>query len=258
MKGHLKERSPGHWAIILDTRDAETGARRRKWHSFTGTKRQAQLECSRLITELSGGAYVEPAKTTVREFLDHWLDHMRSQVAPRTHERYGEIARKNLVPFLGNVILSKLQPAQISAAYAKALERGRRDGTGGLSPRSVHHMHRILRQALGHAVRWQVLARNPADAVKPPKVEREKLQTYDMAQTADLIDAMRGTRMLVPVILAVLCGRGGARSPRCAGAQSSSTMHSLPSSRVPSRRRQACATRSLRADAPGPWHYLRP
>ena len=28
-------------------RDPETGERRRKWHSFTGTKRGAQIECSR-------------------------------------------------------------------------------------------------------------------------------------------------------------------------------------------------------------------
>lgn len=39
MKGHLKERSPGHWAIILDVPDPRTGKRRRKWHSFKGTKR---------------------------------------------------------------------------------------------------------------------------------------------------------------------------------------------------------------------------
>ena len=25
MKGHLRERSPGHWAIILDARDPHTG-----------------------------------------------------------------------------------------------------------------------------------------------------------------------------------------------------------------------------------------
>jgi hypothetical protein len=55
MKGHIRERSPGHWAIVLDLRDAETGKRKRKWHSFKGTKRQAQTECSRLITEMSRG-----------------------------------------------------------------------------------------------------------------------------------------------------------------------------------------------------------
>jgi hypothetical protein len=34
MKGHIRERSPGHWAIILDIPDPQTGKRRRKWHSF--------------------------------------------------------------------------------------------------------------------------------------------------------------------------------------------------------------------------------
>jgi hypothetical protein len=31
MKGHIRERSPGHWAIVLDTQDASSGQRRRKW-----------------------------------------------------------------------------------------------------------------------------------------------------------------------------------------------------------------------------------
>ena len=65
MKGHIRERSSGHWAIILDTRDPATGKRRRKWHSFKGTKRQAQVECARLISEMQRGTYVEPSKTTV-------------------------------------------------------------------------------------------------------------------------------------------------------------------------------------------------
>jgi hypothetical protein len=40
MKGSIRERSPGRWAIILDVPDPATGERRRKWHSFKGTKRQ--------------------------------------------------------------------------------------------------------------------------------------------------------------------------------------------------------------------------
>ncbi len=56
------------------------------------------------------------------------------------------------------------------------------------------------------AVRWQMLARNPVDAVDPPKIERAAMTTYDLAQTADLIDVMRGTRMTITVVLAVLCG----------------------------------------------------
>src|ERR1700722_17614341 len=108
MKGHLVERSPGHWAIILDQRDPRTGKRKRKWHSFKGTKRQAQTECSRLITEMESGEYVEPSKLTLADFFDRWLDHIKPNVTPKTHERYFDLLKKNLAPLLGAKILSKL------------------------------------------------------------------------------------------------------------------------------------------------------
>src|SRR5262244_1615132 len=204
MKGHIRERSPGHWAIVIDV--PQDGKRKQRWHSFKGTKRQAQIECARLIAELQNGTAVEPSRLTVSDFLERWIEHMQGQVSPRSHERYAEIARKNLAPLLGGLALTKLQPAQISQAYAKALASGRRDGTGGLSACTVTHMHRVLREALQQAIRWQLLARNPADVVKPPKVERSAMTTYDLTQTAELIEALRGTRILVPVMLAVLCG----------------------------------------------------
>jgi hypothetical protein len=158
MKGHIRERSPGHWAIILDVRDPVTDKRRRKWHSFAGTKRQAQIECARLISAVSGGAYIEPARLTLGQFLERWLEHVKPQVSLRTHERYGEIVRKNINPVLGAVILTKLRPMQISDAYAKALGSGRRDGRGGLAPSTVRYMHVILKAAIAQAVRWQMLA----------------------------------------------------------------------------------------------------
>jgi integrase len=206
MKGHIRERSAGHWAIVLEVRDPASGKRKRRWHSFAGTKRAAQNECARLISEIQRGTYLEPNKTTVTQFLDHWLNDIKSRVTPRTHERYVEIVEKNLVPALGAVLVARLQPMQISGAYAKALSSGRRDGKGGLSPSTVRYMHVILKAAMGQAVRWQILARNPVDAVDPPKIERSAMTTYDLAQTAELIDTTRGTRMTVTVMLAVLCG----------------------------------------------------
>jgi hypothetical protein len=47
MKGHIRERSPGHWAIIIDLRDPSTGKQKRKWHSFRGSEREALAECTR-------------------------------------------------------------------------------------------------------------------------------------------------------------------------------------------------------------------
>lgn len=180
MKGHIRERSPGRWAIVLDTHDPASGNRRRKWHSFSGTKQQAQVECARLISEMRGGTYIEPSKITIAQHMERWLDHIKSQISPRTHERYGEIVRKNIIPPLGAVFITKLRPAQISDAYAKALASGRVDGKGGLAPTTVVYMHRLIKHALAQAVRWELLTRNPVDAVSPPKIERKTLTTFDM------------------------------------------------------------------------------
>jgi integrase len=209
MKGHIRERSPGHWAIILDVQDAATGKRRRKWHSFKGTKRQAHEECARLVAAMKAGAYVEPSKMTLAEFFDRWLAHIKPNVSPRTLERYEEIAKKNLVPLLGALPITKLRPIDISQAYAAALTSGRRRGDGGLSARTVHHMHRVLSQALKQAVRWDLLLRSPCDRLEKkdrPKVEKKPVATIDAAETVKAISAARDRRLFVPILLGSMCG----------------------------------------------------
>lgn len=208
MKGHIRERSPGKWAIVLDVGeiDPKTGKKKRKWHSFTGTKRQAQAECARLITEITTGRYVEPTKQTVAEYLTEWLGFIKPSVSAKTHERYTEICDKSLGPLIGDVVLAKLKTDRIDAAFGKALTEGRRKGQGGLSPRTVHHMRRVLIKALSQAVTWERLSRNPATATTPPKVERTKMLAYDPDQSAVLIEAFRPTRMFMAMMLAVTCG----------------------------------------------------
>jgi integrase len=205
MKGHLRERSPGHWAIVIDVRDPQTGKRKRKWHSFKGTKREAQRECANLIAYFGNGA-LDPSRETLAAFLGRWLDHIKPRVAPRTHERYGEIIRTYLSPALGTTQLTKLQPIAISSAYAAMLSNGRRKGSGGLSPRSVGHCHRILSQALRQAVRWRLLPRNPCDDVDPPRVERATMNVWDVATMAEALERARPFRIFTPMMLAGMLG----------------------------------------------------
>jgi hypothetical protein len=43
MKGHIRKRG-NSWAIVIDVRDPVSGERKRRWHSFKGGKRDAELE----------------------------------------------------------------------------------------------------------------------------------------------------------------------------------------------------------------------
>jgi integrase len=119
-------------------------------------------------------------------------------VAPKTVERYTGLIRANIVPAIGTVRLSKLQPITISAAYSAALAH--------LAPRTVQHMHRCLSQALKQAVRWRPLPRNPCDDCDPPRVERRDMKVWDVETISTALELSRSWRVHIPVVLAALCG----------------------------------------------------
>jgi integrase len=198
MKGHIRERSPGHYAIVIDVRDPQTGKRKRRWHSFRGTKRQAQIECARLIAELQNGNTIEPSKITVAQYLARWLDHVATQVSPSSHATYTTMMRAYVVPPIGSIRLGKLRPADIANLYATTLH--------SLAPKSIALLHRVLSQALRQAVRWQLLPSNPAAAVTPPRIERRQMKTLNADAALALIEAARPADLFMPVLLAVMTG----------------------------------------------------
>jgi integrase len=69
----------------------------------------------------------------------------------------------------------------------------------------MHH-HRVLREALHQAIKWQTLGRNVADAVEPPRPERKEMCALDEAETARLLEAVQGSRMYTPILVAVTTG----------------------------------------------------
>jgi integrase len=175
---------------------------------FTGTVAEAKIKLRELLGAGDKGQHVEPSKQTLAQYFESWLGQIKPNVSPRTHERYGQIARKNIAPLLGSIALSKLTKIDIRKAYANALESGRVDG-GGLSPQSVHHMHRVLYSALRQAERDNLITRNPAALLEKrdrPKVERKAVHTIDAPTTATVIDAARERRLFIPLLLAALCG----------------------------------------------------
>ena len=62
-------------------------------------------------------------------------------------------------------------------------------------------MHRINKQALAPAVRWEVISKNPADGVDPPKISRTAMQAHDAEQIVDLLNVVQDRWLHMPVTL---------------------------------------------------------
>jgi integrase len=208
MRGHIERRGQKSWRLKFDIgTDPLTGKRQTRRVTVKGTKKNAEEELNRLLHEIGEGTFVDPSKLTVAEYLDQWLkDYARPNVAPKTAERWTEIVEKHLAEKWKALPLKNLKALHIQSYYTEALESGRRDGKGGLAPRTVHHHHRVLFQALKQAVKWRIIPRNPVEDVDPPKVERKEIRALTPEEVETLTEYTRKTRLRMPSILALTTG----------------------------------------------------
>lgn len=179
MRGSIESRGPKAWRITVDLGTDVTGKRLRHRETIHGFKRDAEKRLREVIRSIEvTGEYVAPSRTTVGEYLTQWAtNYAITNTAPRTAESYRAELRRHIIPALGTIPLIQLRPQDIETYYSDALTSGRKDGAGGLAPRTVLYHHRILSEALDHAVRTNVLPRNPAKVASPPRPRRPEVAT---------------------------------------------------------------------------------
>ena len=207
MRGHIRERSPGRWAIVLDV-PGRSGKRRRKWHSFKGTKREAQVECARLLTEVSKGSYVDTSKLTVAEHVSARVAQWEASgdITAKTAERYSELVENQIVPHIGAKLIQKLKPADIEAWHTTLKLSGRKDGKGGIANRTIGHAHRVLSKALREAARHDLVVKNVAAEEGAPKPDDGEMIILSPEQLADLPSKLAGRPIRPRAVTAVYTG----------------------------------------------------
>ena len=206
MRGHIRERSPGHWAIILDIN--KDGARKRKWHSFKGTKREAQKECARLIAAMSTSAYVETTGLTVGQFMRDRLAlwEASGRVGNRTLQRYRELVENQISPRLSRLRLQKLTTLDVEHWHASLLTSGHKGGQRGVSTRTIRHAHTLLKQMLTEAMKHGLVVRNVAALQSPPKIESDEVQIVGADRLKELLARLRGHALYPKAALALFAG----------------------------------------------------
>jgi integrase len=145
----------------------------------------------------------DEASLSVEAYLDEWLAHVRSRVRPTTYEGYEALIRCHVVPHLAEVPLAALRPLDLQALYSELLSP---DRERALSGGTVLNTHLVLTQALGQAVRWGLLAANPAAGAQPPRPQRPEQATVDPELAQRVLQAARGTPLELPVALAIATG----------------------------------------------------
>jgi integrase len=165
---------------------------RRRFEALGGypTRGQAEAALADALARHAHGLALDPAKLTVDQYLDRWLDHIRTSLRARTVARYTALLRDHVRPSLGARPLKQLTPLEIQAIYDHLAVGGRRDGKpGGLAPQHILAVHRCLHRALAQAVTWRLLAYNAATHATPPPRPHPTVVALAPEQVALLLDA---------------------------------------------------------------------
>jgi integrase len=141
----------------------------------------AKQRCGQGVAHLSG-------EKTLAWWLQTWLFETKAMDLS-DHSRWNYVYRcQHVVEHLGRVRLDQLTPAAIQRCYLELRE-------GGLAPITVFHIHTTLKAALKDATTARLIAWNPCDAVKAPKVSNEaEFQTLSPAEVETLLVGSRDRR----------------------------------------------------------------
>ena len=192
-EGNIKRRSDGRWEARLTTRD---GTRK----SFYGRTRQ---EVARRLTEAlrdqHQGLPIVGDRQTVEQYLMSWLELVKSTIKLSTWIRYERFVRRDALPTLGAITLSKLSPQHLQALYAARL-------AAGAATTTVIHLHALLHLALDEALRLGLVQRNVTNLVNPPRRVREEMKALTPEQARRFLEVAAETPLEAFYVLAVMTG----------------------------------------------------
>jgi len=196
----IKQIGSGKWEVVVEVgKDPLTGKRMRIVRRMKGRQQDAENLCAELLNDVRKGTYVKPDKTPFGEYLEHWLSTHKGNIAPSTHEGYRRIIHKHIIPALGQIPLHNLKSIQIQSYYTEKLR-------SGLSARTVEQHHSVIRKALQHAVKWELLAKNPAINTEPPHPDRPSVKYIPSDKIESFLSSINGQRDEHLITFAVYTG----------------------------------------------------
>ena len=201
--GHLREKS-GYYYAVLNYTDS-LGKRKTKWISTGLTVKGNKKRAEAILMDARRNFNPEEPKVMngdilFADYMEKWLDIIKSSVAVPTFASYSTTVKKIVAPYFREkeVTLKNLTAKDIQEFYLSELER--------VSPSSVIHYHANIHKALKYAVKIDLIDVNPADKVERPKKDRYVGSFYDADEVNALFEVAKGTKLELPILFGAFYG----------------------------------------------------
>lgn len=142
-------------------------------------------------------SHPDAEKMSVEQFLERWLEFKETTRRASTMRTYRQDVG-HAVRYIGGARLNRVTPQDVQAVVSGLIAEGH--------PAQADRTRRTLKQAFKQAVRWELLTRNPAEAVEP--VERPPKDRHFLTepQIETLLEVTRGWRCRPVFALGIYSG----------------------------------------------------
>nr|DAZ36055.1 MAG TPA: Integrase [Caudoviricetes sp.] len=221
MAGSIEKRGKNSYRLTVSEGFDLNGRPMIHRKTIHGTKKEAEVELAKFVTEVQNGLVIDGKSLKFSEFVEVWKrDYGSKELAPTTYKRYCRMLETRILPYFGHFYINKIRPTDIMKFYdllEKDTQLVRKKGNNGsktkkpLSGKTILEHHRLLRAMLHRAVYWQLIVSNPAERVQPPRAKKPKRRSYDDEQTKILLEnleklTVEDTKYKVAIILTIFTG----------------------------------------------------
>lgn len=203
---YIIQRKDRFYVVAYDGLDPLTGKERRRWHPAGHDHHEAEQMAVRIERDAAGSAPTRGGPVHLGGFLtDTWLPIKRRHVRTSTAYRYSWMVDNYVNPSIGHVPLRRLRADHLDGLYDQLTATGGRNGTG-ISPKTVHEVHVIVRSSLDLAMRRQLVDANVALATnaRHKRPTRKVPRSWTAEELATFLAAARPQR-LYPALHLTAC-----------------------------------------------------
>lgn len=209
MTGSLQIKNDKYYIVL---NDCVNGKRKQKWCKTglpaKGNKRKAEQLLRDTLRQHEQQRGIVRSDVTFSDYVRLWLTQVKRRVDEVTYQGYEVLANGHILPYFdaSGVKLQEVTRQQLQDYIDEKAARGRKDGKGGLSARSLRLHKNILYQTLTEAVKAGLLSANPCQYVDLPSTARHEAHFYTVQQMQELLDAIRDDPLYPLVKIAALYG----------------------------------------------------
>lgn len=144
---NIYRRKDNRWEARIVIRETVNGEKK-SYSIYAKSYAEAKQKKQEFLTAYTRKmAYLSKASDGDAEFsmyVEEWLDYQRTKVKPSTYSTYLRIIQGQILPDLGHLRMWQISEETLEEFFTRKSVIGKKDGSGGLSPKSVNDISTLL------------------------------------------------------------------------------------------------------------------